>query len=100
MKLASIISLLGTTLVACGSYLFVPHPFTMPVLDLHDTPKLIVIGLGAGWSLLGTIQGMRLGRGLFPKLMLLLLFLPTAGLGRLCRGGCSIIRTAYPKRQQ
>lgn len=77
MRLASIISLLGTTLVACGSYLFIPHPFTIPILDLHDTPKLIVVGLGAAWSLLGTVQGFRLGKGIFPKLMLLLLFLPT-----------------------
>ncbi|MCB9932937.1 MAG: hypothetical protein H6841_05870 [Planctomycetes bacterium] len=82
MGIAVIVALLGTVLVAVGGLLFLPQAPQLPVLGAGDWPKLIVIYLGAGWSLLGAVQFLRHGQGRPGKAVLgLLMLLSLAGAG-------------------
>ncbi|MBZ0137370.1 MAG: hypothetical protein K8I27_13470 [Planctomycetes bacterium] len=80
--MATLISLLGFALVVFGAWLFMPDAPVVPVLSAGDMPGLIVMFLGAGWSLLGTVQFMRFGRGFMAKgALILLLLLSLVGTG-------------------
>lgn len=79
MGMAALISLLGFGLVLFGGWLFLPMAPEVPVLSAGDMPGLIVLALGAGWSLLGTIQFLRHGRGFMSKAALSLLMLLSLG---------------------
>lgn len=80
--MAALISVLGFGLVVFGVWLFMPNAPTVPVLSAGDMPGLIVLALGTGWSLLGTIQFMRHGRGFMSKAALgLLMVLSVLGAG-------------------
>lgn len=80
--MAALISLLGFALVIFGGWLFLPNAPTVPVLSAGDPPGLIVMALGAGWSLLGTVQFLRHGSGFMSKAALsLLMVLSVAGTG-------------------
>jgi hypothetical protein len=81
MGIAVLVSLLGFGLVIFGGLLFMPDAPQVPLIT-GDWPKLIVTFLGAGWSLLGTVQFFRHGRGFLGKAFLsLLCFLSVAGAG-------------------
>ncbi len=80
MSLPALVALAGTGLVLFASFLFLPNAPDLPVLGAGDWPKLIVMALGCGWSLLGTVQLARLGRGGFKKVMAALLCLFTLGI--------------------
>jgi hypothetical protein len=79
MGMAVLISLLGFGLVVFGGWLFMPGAPELPVLSAGDMPRLIVLCLGAGWSLLGGVQFLRHGRGLLAKGLLALLMLLSVG---------------------
>ena len=82
MGMAVLISLLGFALVIFGGWLFLPNAPSVPVLTSGDMPGLIVMFLGAGWSLLGTVQFIRHGHGFMSKAALvLLLFFSLGGTG-------------------
>jgi hypothetical protein len=74
-----IIALLGLLLVGAGIALFFPNAPSVPILSEGDWPLLITMFLGAAWSLLGTVQFLRFGRGLFAKIVLVLLCLLSVG---------------------
>lgn len=80
MSLPVLVALAGTATVFVATYLFLPSAADVPVLSAGDAPRLILLGLGAGWSLLGTVQALRLGRGGFKKVMLSLVCLATLAL--------------------
>jgi hypothetical protein len=73
--IAVLISLLGFMLVLAGGFLFMPGAPLVPVFSSGDGPGLILMFLGAGWSLLGTFQFLRHGRGFMAKACLSLLCL-------------------------
>lgn len=77
--MAVVIALLGCLLVGLSSLLFFPDTPRIPVLSEGDWPVLIVMYLGAGWSLLGTVQYLRFGKGFMGKSALVLLMLGTLG---------------------
>lgn len=82
MGIPVLVSLLGALLVTVAGLLFLPQAPQLPVLAEGDWPKLILVYLGAGWSLLGTVQFLRLGQGKLGKVMLaLLMLLSLAGSG-------------------
>lgn len=81
MSLPALVSIAGTALVLFASFLFLPAAPELPVLSAGDWPKLILLALGCGWSLLGAVQTLRLGRGGFKKVMALLLCLGTLAVG-------------------
>lgn len=83
MSLPALVSLAGTGTVLFASFLFLPSAPDLPVLSAGDPPRLILMGLGVGWSLLGTVQVLRLGRGAFGKVMASLLCLGTLGIAGL-----------------
>jgi hypothetical protein len=77
-----LVALLGTLLVIVAGLLFLPQAPQLPVLAEGDWPKLILVFLGTGWSLLGTVQFLRHGQGKLGKVVLtLLLLLSLAGTG-------------------
>jgi hypothetical protein len=80
MGLAALIALLGFALVCLSAWLFLPGSPRLPVLSAGDWPVLITMFLGAGWSLLGTVQFMRHGRGALAKLGLGLLLVGSLGI--------------------
>ncbi|MCA8916479.1 MAG: hypothetical protein KDB90_13800 [Planctomycetes bacterium] len=79
MGIAVILALLGTLLVGIGLALFFPSAPQVPILSEGDWPLLITMFLGAGWTLLGTIQFMRFGKGFMAKAMLILMLLVSLG---------------------
>ena len=79
MGIAVILALLGTLLVGIGLALFFPNAPHVPILSEGDWPLLITMFLGAGWTLLGTIQFMRFGKGFMAKAMLVLMLLVSLG---------------------
>lgn len=81
MSLPGLVALAGTGLVLFASFLFLPNAPDLPILGAGDWPKLILLALGCGWSLLGTVQLLRLGQGGFKKVMASLLCLGTLGIG-------------------
>lgn len=82
MGIPVLVALLGTLLVIVAGVLFLPQSPQLPVLAEGDWPKLILVYLGAGWSLLGSVQFLRLGQGKLGKVVLsLLLLLSLAGAG-------------------
>ncbi|MCC6464504.1 MAG: redoxin domain-containing protein [Planctomycetes bacterium] len=83
MGFSVLLALLGTLLVFGGAFLLLPVAPELPVLSAGDFPRYVMIGLGMGWSLLGTLQVFRLGRGKAAKVLLglLLVFTQVAGAG-------------------
>ncbi|MCA8937983.1 MAG: hypothetical protein KDB68_17495 [Planctomycetes bacterium] len=79
MGMAAIVALLGCVLVAVASALFFPNAPELPVLSEGDWPRLIVMFLGAGWSLLGTVQYLRYGKGFMAKSAMILMLLFSLG---------------------
>ena len=79
MGMAAIVALLGCVLVALSSALFFPNAPELPVLSEGDWPRLIVMFLGAGWSLLGTVQYQRYGKGFMAKSAMILMLLFSLG---------------------
>lgn len=73
MGFSVLLALLGTALVFGGAFLLLPVAPELPVLSSGDFPRYVVIALGMGWSLLGTVQVFRLGRGKAAKVLLGLL---------------------------
>ncbi|MBK8208382.1 MAG: redoxin domain-containing protein [Planctomycetes bacterium] len=76
-----LVALAGSALVLIGTQLFMPTAPNLPVISGGDVPKLIVMALGAGWTLLGTVQGIRIGRSRLGKAFLVLNLLLTLGVG-------------------
>lgn len=79
MGVAVIICMLGAVLAGIGLALFFPGSPRVPVLSDGDWPLLIVMFLGAGWSLLGAVQFLRFGKGFMAKAMLVLTSLMAVG---------------------
>jgi len=79
LGIAVLLSLLGFALVVAGGLMFMPDAPLIPVFRAGDWPALIVTFLGAGWSLLGTVQFFRYGRGMFAKAFLAILCVVTVG---------------------
>lgn len=79
MSLPVLVALAGTATVLFGAWLFMPG-VEVPVLTAGDAPRLIVLGLGAGWSMLGTVQALRLGHGGFKKAIVGMICLGTLGI--------------------
>jgi len=80
MSLPTLVALAGTATVLIGAYLFMPAAPQLPVLSAGDAPRLILLGLGAGWSMLGTVQALRLGHGGFKKAILVMICLGPLGI--------------------
>ena len=78
--MAAIIALLGCMLVGVAVALFFPNAPSLPILGEGDWPKLIVMYLGAGWSLLGTVQFLRFGSGFVAKAAMVLVLLVSLGM--------------------
>ncbi len=76
-----LVALAGSVLVLIGTQMFMPTAPNIPVISGGDVPKLIVIALGASWTLLGTVQGIRVGRSKLGKALLTLNLLLTLGVG-------------------
>lgn len=71
------ITLLGAALVAAMLALFMPGTPELPMLGDSDGPRLILMFLGAAWSVLGAVQYLRFGRSKLSKLLISLLALMT-----------------------
>jgi len=83
MSLPVLVALAGTATVFVATFLFLPNSPEIPVLSVGDMPRLILLGLGAGWSVLGTVQALRLGKGGFKKVMLSLMCIGTLAIATL-----------------
>jgi hypothetical protein len=70
---------MGAVLVGIGLSLFFPMAPRVPILSEGDWPLLITMFLGAAWSLLGTVQFLRFGKGFLAKATLVLLMLMSLG---------------------
>lgn len=89
-----LVALAGTTLVLAGATMFLPGAPQFPVLSAGDFPKIVIMVLGAGWALLGAVQGFRVGKGKLAKI-LLAMNLAIAGIGA---GGMSFWVLDYSYR--
>ncbi len=72
MGIAVIITLIGFTLVATMLALFMPGTPGLPMFGDADGPKLILMFLGAAWTLLGCVQFLRFGRSKLSKALIVL----------------------------
>ncbi|MBX3460508.1 MAG: hypothetical protein KF696_11190 [Planctomycetes bacterium] len=77
-----LVALAGTTLVLAGAMSFMPNAPQLPVLSAGDFPNIVIMALGAGWALLGAVQGIRTGKSRLAKALLVLnLLLAAIGAG-------------------
>ncbi|MCB9893721.1 MAG: hypothetical protein H6839_04660 [Planctomycetes bacterium] len=75
MGVAVLIALLGTAIAGVAIALFFPNAPHVPILSEGDWPLLITMFLGASWTLLGTVQFLRFGKGFLAKATLVLMTL-------------------------
>jgi hypothetical protein len=73
MILSGLLCVLGAATALFGGLLLTPWVPALPVLSESDVPAITLMGLGAGWAVLGAVQGARLGPGGWTKAVLLLL---------------------------